>query len=256
MPRDLSGLGNTRVPAASELTGKQGYLSDYNEAYIRLAEKLRIAINTIRTYDKNFGMGTEWGSGLTLLGTLEYRFRPNEQTQQPFALVVGEENRYYPAKPSSGPISVPIVNIPTAQLGKLIKDLESISGFSADGKYQLYGSYDGPEATIIHRVGVDPQGPLEQLLIEFQKKSGIIYKPVELKAPISPAAVEAPNYHGYKVNEALTAFDLTESGESIPLGYNRLALMDTILRYLVAEIHNKERRSVARADRIQTLGKI
>lgn len=228
---------------ASELVNAQGYVRDSREAYLRLAEGIRKAVNTIRSV-RGLGQKT------IQLGEVDYRFEAGEGSE-PITLELDGNKRY----PFGDFYKQP--KIPRRQLEGLIADLE-VLGPEIGGHMTKSGSgTDTKPAVSVYQginVGKPPSQdeimPYEDFRIIFQK-DGSIYRPVFVRdAVIDPRQVQGDNSVVSKVNEALASYDLTESGGYVPLGYNRLALMNAVLLHLKAEIEEIENRAGMRRGRL------
>ena len=238
MSRDLRQLGTATIPDPSSLTGNPEYLREYNEAYKRLAEGLKRAIEILRTkYDINFG------ENYRTLGDIRLKLIPDETKKEPFTFTVDESVRFHP-KEDSPQIPTPETHISAKQLNGLFSDLHGIRGYT-DSRYSGgEESLNHPSSALIrHGIFVQSGMPLEKIVLSYRRGDPHVHPVYETRV-IEPGSVLDEKHPVYRINQALTAFDATESGLHIPVGYNRLALMDAIIRHLDSQIVAREGRNV------------
>ena len=251
MPQDLSQLATTKVPDASELVGTSSDLSSYNEKHKELAQGIISAFEILKKYDPNFAQNSK-------LGSLGLRIRSSEDVKEPVTVKVTPDSRFYGNPYLSEQKAKATILVPHSQLEGLIRDLMHVGPvYDSDWK-DIVGDKLNTGVGLQHIIEVGNDNslgkgyPAEFLSVIVSNRGAVRYMPIYYGTKvIEPYNADVKDMRARDqptplINDRLSRFDATDSGLYIPIGYNRLALMDSVLRYLIEEINQREVRAIDR----------
>ena len=256
MPQDLSQLATTKVPDASELVGTSSDLSSYNEKHKELAQGIISAFEILKKYDPNFAQNSK-------LGSLGLRIRSSEDVKEPVTVKVTPDSRFYGNPYLSEQKAKATILVPHSQLEGLIRDLmHVVPVYDSDWK-RVVDDKLNTSVGLQHIISVGNDNsvgrgyPCEFLRVIVNNSGVFRYEPIYSGIKViepSNADVKDMRARGHPLkNDVLARFDATDSGLSIPVGYNRLALMDSVLTYLLGEIKQREVRAINRQEELKKL---